>query len=346
VVRDYPYVHNLLLNSLQANKNRGGRKKGTATPFVPLDEQVTFTPIPYDPVAAMASAQQTVSSRMPIPLQAPDQAGTLSRTDFQQQPISQQSFSQPPFSQQQQPSFQAIPQQFPQHQFPQPISRQLSRQPSLQLIPQQPLSQQLLLQPSSQQQPLPEQQLSWQSNQLPSASQEMSFSQQQQSTSQQLLAVPQGIDFHLDSDYPTYDWNYQEPTGDSPLASEPLLLEEDEYSEANITIRPLPSSHFGNWDHMQLPTLQPSVSYPPQRPDQPLEGYTPPSSFTAHNPEFQAEQRMPVMHSISPHASLRQTPSAGGATEPPVDIAELERRLYTPTHTVSSFGTHHHRFSN
>ena len=133
---------------------------------------------------------------------------------------------------------------------------------------------------------------------------------------------------------------------ETALASEPLLLEEDEYSEANITIRPLPSSHFGNWDRMQLPTLQPSVSYPPQRPDQPLEGYTPPSSFTAHNPKFQAEQRMPVMHSISPHASLCQTPSAGGATEPPVDIAELEWRLYTPTHTVSSFGTHHHRFSN
>jgi hypothetical protein len=47
-------------------------------PFVPLDKQVAFTPIPYDPVAAMASAQQTLSSRIPMPLQAPDQAGTLS----------------------------------------------------------------------------------------------------------------------------------------------------------------------------------------------------------------------------------------------------------------------------
>jgi hypothetical protein len=175
----------------------------------------------------------------------------------------------------------------------------------------------------------------------------MSFSQQQQATSQQQLAMPQGFNFPLDFDHPTYDWNYQEPTGDSPPAGEPLLLEEDdEYSEGNTTIRPLPSSYLGNWDRVQLPTPQPSVSYPPQRPDQPLEGYTPPSSFTAHNPEFQAEQRMPVMHSMSPHANLHQTPSAGSATGPPVDVAELERRLYTPTHTVSSFGSHHHRFSN
>ncbi|KIM77161.1 hypothetical protein PILCRDRAFT_12169 [Piloderma croceum F 1598] len=160
---------------------------------------------------------------------------------------------------------------------------------------------------------------------------------QWQSTSQQPLAMPQGVDFPLDFDHPTYDWNYQESTGDSLLAGEPLLLEEEEeYSKGNTTIFPLPSSYLGNWDCMQLPTPQPSVSYPPQRPDQPLEGYTPPSSFTAHNPKFQVEQHMPVMHSMSPHVNLHQTPSAGSAMGPTIDVAELECWLYTPTHMMSA----------
>ena len=54
-----------------------------------------------------------------------------------------------------------------------------------------------------------------------------------------VATLPQGVDFPLDFDHPTYDWDYQEPTGVSPPAGEPLLLdEEDEYSKGNTTIHP------------------------------------------------------------------------------------------------------------
>ena len=245
----------------------------------------------------------------------PDLGGTSLQTGFRQQPVSQQPFLQPL------PPQQPILQQFPE----QPIAQQFSQQ---QQFPEQPIAQQF-----SQQQQFPEQPITQQFSQqllqqLPVNPLQQMPSSQHHFTSQQLLSMSQSLDFPHSFEY---NQNYEEDTGDSPPAGDAPLFEDDEYQDANATIRSIPDSYFGNWNLTRLPAPQPSAPYPPQRPSQQYEGYPPPS---AHNPESQSEQRMPFVQPSMPP----QTSGAG----PPIDAAELERRLSAPTHTVSSSGGHHH----
>jgi hypothetical protein len=265
----------------------------------------------------------------------PDLGGTSLQTGFQQQPVSQQLFSQQPLPPQQL-SLQPISQQFPE----QPIAQRFSQQ---QQLPEQPIAQQF-----SQQQQFPEQPVTQQFSQqllqqLPVNPLQQTPSSQHHFTSQQLLSMSQSLDFPHSFDYPVYNQNYEEDTGDSPPAGDAPLFKDDEYQDPNATICSIPDSYLGNWNLTRLPTPPPSAPYPPQRPSQQHEGYPPPSLLAAHNPKSQSGQRMPfVQPSMPPHTGLYQTLGAGVAAGPPIDAAELERRLSAPTHTVSSSGGYHH----